>query len=87
MLAQQSAFTLSGDPFQPLEERYKDVVLKLVLPADTYDESASFLRLVAVSHFGYFPDFEGLRNELIEQLEKEVEVAREFFEAAKKEQQ
>jgi hypothetical protein len=79
MLAQQSVFTLSGDPFQSLEEKYKDFILKIVLPADTYTDSQKFLDLVGIGHFGYFPDFEGLKNELIVDLEREVENAREKF--------
>lgn len=77
MVAQQSTFTLTGDPFQPLEERYQSFVLKIVLPADTYHESKRFLRLVGTGDFKYFPDLEGLKRELITQLDSELEVVRE----------
>ena len=62
MLAQQSTFTLCGDPFQPLDQRYKNFVMKIVLPAETFSNSAKFLRLAGVGHFGYFPDLDGLRK-------------------------
>src|SRR5205085_9918646 len=79
MLAQQSAFTLSGDPFQPMEERYSQHVKKIVLPAATYEESLRFLNLGGRGHFSYFPDFEGLSNELIEGLNREVKIAQEYL--------
>ncbi|MFN2454418.1 MAG: FRG domain-containing protein [Pyrinomonadaceae bacterium] len=79
MLAQRSTFTLSGDPFQALEERYKDFIVKIILPASTNEDSRRFLNLVGIGHFGYFPDFEGLRNELIENMDKEVEAIKELF--------
>jgi hypothetical protein len=79
MLAQQSVFTLSGDPFQSLEERYRDFIVKIVLPPETYEDSRRFLDLVGIGHFGYFPDLEGLRNELVGDLEREIEIAKDNF--------
>jgi hypothetical protein len=79
MLAQQSVFTLCGDSFESLEDKYKEFISKIVLPADTYAESQRFLDLVGVGHFGYFPDFEGLRNELVGDLKREVENTRDKF--------
>lgn len=79
MLAQQSTFTLAGDPFQPLEERYPAFIKKTILPARTYSDSLRFLDLVGVSHFGYFPDFEGLRNELLDDLNKELNEIDKLF--------
>jgi hypothetical protein len=79
MLAQQSVFTLCGDPFQSLDERYSDCVSKIVLPAETYEDSRRFLNLVGIGHFGYFPDFVGLRDELRGDLERDIEIARDNF--------
>lgn len=74
MVAQQSTFTLSGDPFQPLEHRYSEHIKKIVLPADTYNESMRFLRLVGIGDFKYFPDFQGLQRQLTAQLDSELEM-------------
>jgi hypothetical protein len=77
MVAKQSTFTLVGDPFQSLDERYSQCILKIVLPADTYYDSKHFLRLVGTSHFKYFPDLQGLKRELMSQLDGELEIAQQ----------
>jgi hypothetical protein len=78
MVAQQSAFTLSGDPFQSFDDRYKGLVKKITLPASTYKDSLRFLEIVGAGHFSYFPDLEGLRAELVAHLDREVELTQEY---------
>lgn len=73
MIAQQCAFTISGDSFQSLEAQYPTCVRKLVLPAQISNDAQNFLDLAGASHFGYFPDLEGLRREFTEMIEKEVQ--------------
>lgn len=82
MRAQRCAFTLSGDSFLPMEIEYEKCVRKIALPADTYEDSLRFLDLVGIGHFGYYPDFEGLRRELIESMDKEVSIAKEVFQSS-----
>jgi len=38
--------------------------MKIVLLAETFSNSAKFLRLAGVVHFGDFPDLEGLNKYL-----------------------
>lgn len=83
MRAQRCAFTLSGDSFLPMEVQYEKYVRKITLPANTYEDSQRFLDLVGVGHFGYYPDFEGLRRELIENMDKDVAITKEFFQDGK----
>jgi len=76
MVAQRSAFTLCGASFQPLEEKYPRSITKIVLPSEEFDEVRAFLDLAGQSHFGYFPDLEGLRDHLIEEMEKDVNLTK-----------
>lgn len=75
MVAQQSAFTLCGASFQPLEERYPKSVRKFVLPSSDFQETQDFLLLSGQSHFGLFPDLEGLRLHLLESMKEEIYLA------------
>jgi hypothetical protein len=77
MVAQRSAFTLCGASFQPLEERYPESVRKLLLPSSDFREAQDFLQLSGQSHFGLFPDLEGLRLHLLEAMKEEVDLAQE----------
>ncbi|HEY5174511.1 MAG TPA: FRG domain-containing protein [Terriglobales bacterium] len=69
MLAQRSTFTLSGASFEPLEARYPNCIKKIVLPASAFDDTQRFLAMAAQSHFGYFPDLDGLRQELMDSVD------------------
>jgi hypothetical protein len=73
MIAQKCAFTISGDSFQSLEAQFPTCVRKVVLPANISNDAQKFLDLAGASHFGYFPDLEGLRREFNEMLEREVQ--------------
>ena len=79
MIAQRAAFLLSGASFEPQEEKYSACIRKVVLPASTYGEVQLFIDTVTPGHFGYFPDLEGLRIELLEGLDREAEAARAFI--------
>jgi hypothetical protein len=72
MVAQRSAFTLCGTSFQPLEEKYADCITKIVLPSADYKEVDAFLDIAGQSHFGLFPDLEGLREQLIAEMDQEI---------------
>ena len=78
MIAQKCAFTISGDSFQSLEDRFPTCVRKLIVPADARDEGRIFLDLAGASQFAYFPDLEGLRLEFSDMLEKEVQDLRKL---------
>jgi hypothetical protein len=66
MTAQRSAFTLAGDSFLPLEEQFdgrlvrEDLLVKIELPAEGFDEVENYLRIAGLGAFTYFPDLEGL---------------------------
>lgn len=77
MVAQRSSFTLCGASFQPLEDRYPKSVRKLILPSSDFQETEDFLQLSGQSHFGLFPDLEGLRIHLLEAMKEEVDFAQE----------
>jgi len=79
MVAQRAAFTLGGANFQPLEERYASCIKKIVLPANLFDEANRFLEMAGQSHFGYFPDLDGLRQELEAGLEREISMAQQTY--------
>jgi len=72
MVAQRACFVLSGVSFQPLEERYSKCIKKILLPANTFDEAEQFLDMTGQGHFGYFPDLDGLRVQLLTEMDREV---------------
>jgi hypothetical protein len=77
MVAQSAAFTLSGASFLPMEERYIKCIRKIVLPTSAFHDAEQFLAMVGSSHFHYFPDLDGLRQELVNELEREMIAARQ----------
>lgn len=81
MVAQQSMFTIAGDPFRSLEQQYPSVIKKIILPAATYEDSERYLTLAGSKHFSYFPDLGGLKDDLIAELDREVETIRELQKA------
>ena len=60
MLSQRATFTVCGDSFSPLEDEYSSCVTKIVLPVSLFDDAESFIELVGIGPYSYFPDFEGL---------------------------
>jgi hypothetical protein len=60
MLAQRATFTVCGDSFSPLEDEYSSVITKIVLPATLFAEVESFIELLGIGPYSYFPDLEGL---------------------------
>ncbi|MBL8204650.1 MAG: FRG domain-containing protein [Blastocatellia bacterium] len=79
MRAQSCAFTLCGDSFESFENLYPDFVKKIILPASVYEDAEIFLDLVGLKHFGYYPDFEGLKRELVDHMDREIRTAKEIF--------
>ena len=77
MLAQRAAFALCGASFEPLEQKYADCITKIVLPSGDFDEVEAFLDLAGQSHFGLFPDLEGLREHLFAEMNQEVDLVKE----------
>jgi hypothetical protein len=77
MIAQRCTFTLSGASFEPLEERYPNCIKKIVLPASAFYDTERFHAMVGQGHFGYFPDLDGLRQELMDEMDREVVATRE----------
>lgn len=82
MIAQRGAFLVTGDSFTHLEEQFNGnlrtdgYIQKIVLPAETYTDCQRFVELTGGSHFGYFPDFQGLREEFEELDKHEIEACR-----------
>jgi FRG domain-containing protein len=68
MLAQRSVFTMMGDSFLSLEDQFDDDfmphqnLVKFILEPDSYDDVQTFIDLVGIGDFGYYPDYEGLRR-------------------------
>jgi hypothetical protein len=79
MIAQRAAFTVCGDSFQPLEQELAGCIAKISLPPETFADAEKFLNLVGVEHFGYFPDFEGLRKKFHEKKTKELRALKELL--------
>jgi len=77
MLAQRSTFTLCGASFDPLEEKYANCITKIVLPSVDFDEVGAFLDLAGQSHFGLFPDLEGLREHIVAELNREISIVQD----------
>ena len=85
MVAQSSAFTLSGDSFAPLENQFDGKLVKqgylrqIVLPAEIYQDIEDFLDAVGFRHFEYFPDLEGLRSAYKTEMERTISHAQEIL--------
>lgn len=59
---------MMGDSFLPLEDQFDGqltrdgYLVKFILERDSYDDVQTFIDLVGIGDFGYFPDYEGLRR-------------------------
>jgi hypothetical protein len=65
MTAQRAAFTMAGDVFEPLDREIPSLVddgylHKFVLPPDTFDAAAAFLKTAGLDPYSFFPDLQGL---------------------------
>jgi hypothetical protein len=78
MVAQRSVFTLCGASFEPLEQKYPHHIKKIVLPSAEFNDVQAFLDLTGQTHFGYFPDLEGLREHIKEGIRQEIILAKEY---------
>ena len=84
MISQRSAFILSGDNFDPLEHIFggklieKGYLKKIVLPSEINNETNKFLEVAGASHYGYFPDFEGLLRQFNEKRKSTIEYAKKL---------
>jgi len=85
MVAQASAFTLSGDSFLPLENQFdrqlveKGYLRQIILSSETYQDIENFLGTVGLGHFEYFPDLEGLRSAYRTEMDRTIEHALEIL--------
>ena len=85
MVAQSSAFTLSGDSFLPLENQFdgqlvaKGYLRQIILPAKLNQDIEDFLATVGLGHFEYFPDLEGLRSAYRAEMDRTIQHALEFL--------
>lgn len=85
MVAQSSAFTLSGDSFEPLENQFNGKLVaeghltQIILPAEIYQDIEDFLATVGLGHFEYFPDLEGLRSAYRAEMDNTISHAREIL--------
>ena len=85
MVAQSSAFTLSGDSFLPLENQFDGQLVangylrQIILPAEMYQDIDDFLATVGLGHFEYFPDLEGLRSAYRTEMDRTIEHALELL--------
>lgn len=84
MVAQQSAFTLSGDSFQSIDEQFdvltKDRrIVKIVLEPELFDEVEEYLATAGLNAFSYYPDLEGLALKHEEQVERTIRDVKKFY--------
>jgi FRG domain len=90
MVAQSSAFTLSGDSFLPLENQFagqlvtKGYLRQIILPIEIRQDVDDFLETVGLGHFEYFPDLEGLRSAYRAEMDKTIERALEVLASQKR---
>lgn len=68
--AQGGKFIMCGNSFEPLEEKYPNCIKKIILSTNILDEIQSFLKLIGIRHFHYFPDINGLSKDF--QLKQEL---------------
>jgi hypothetical protein len=79
IIAQRGTFVVAGDSFAGIEDQFdgklrtSGFLHKIVLPAETHADCQRFVELAGGSPFGYFPDFEGLREEFAEQNRRAIE--------------
>ncbi|SRR6266567_418074 len=91
MVAQSSAFTLSGDSFLPLEDQFdgqlvaKGYLRQIILPDEVNKDIEDFLATVGLGHFEYFPDLEGLRSAYRVEMERTIERALDILSSQKTE--
>ena len=62
-----------------LEEKYAYCIPKIVLPTSDYNEVEAFLDIAGQSHFGLFPDLEGLREQLMAEMDQEISAVRDHL--------
>jgi hypothetical protein len=62
-----------------LEEKYAHCITKIVLPTSDYNEVEAFLDIAGQSHFGLFPDLEGLREQLMAEMDQEISAVRDHL--------
>jgi hypothetical protein len=84
MVAQQSAFFLTGDSFEPINAQFREVgdegrFVKLVLSPDTFDDAEAFLGSAGLNAFSYYPDLEGLARKHEQEVEWTIRHAKKVY--------
>lgn len=85
MTAQRSGFTLAGDSFLSLHEDFDgrlvrdDILVKIELPPDRFDDVEEYLSVNGLRAFTYFPDLEGLALDHETRVAATLRDTRKFF--------
>jgi hypothetical protein len=74
MAAQRPAFLLCGHGFLPLDEQ-ATVFTRLTLCPQTFEDAVKYLEAAGISNFTYFPDLQGLTDDLMAEWSNEVKLA------------
>ena len=81
MTAQRSAFTMSGDSFEPLDKEFPKLVQdgrlrKFVLAPKVKKEAEVFLRAAGLDAYSFYPDLHGLALRHKDQGRRRLELIR-----------
>ena len=62
MSAQRGVFTVYDNSTEPIEDRFPDVVRKIVLPTELIPAAVEFLDLSNINEFTVYPDLGGIAD-------------------------
>jgi hypothetical protein len=84
MVSQRSAFTLSGDSFEPLDRQHPKLaddgrLVKLVLLPETFDDAEEYLLTAGLSAFSFYPDLQGLALKHEQRVERTIRDAKKAY--------
>ena len=85
MVAQRSAFTIAGDSFKPLDKQFrgflvkKGRLVKLTLPASTYDAAEGYLERAGLDAFNFYPDLQGIAMKHEARAERKIRDAKKWY--------
>jgi FRG domain len=85
MVAQRSAFTVSGDTFQALDRQFPSLLVKhnrlvkIILPAATFHDAELFLDRAGLDAFNFFPDLQGIAMKHGARAERRIRDAKQWY--------
>lgn len=85
MVSQRSAFVLTGDLFEPLDQQHGGALgragqlIKIVLAPDTYEDVDAYLSLAGLNAYSFYPDLEGIALKHKAQTDRQIRDARRFY--------